>query len=69
MAGNSLGHTSAAICPDCGERIALKRNIRIGSEIICPHCDAVLEVVSTDPPELDWAYEDDFDDESEDDEG
>ena len=56
-----------SVCPDCGEEITLRGNIRLGQEVVCPHCDAELEVVETDPLELDWAYDDgDYDDEEED---
>lgn len=53
--------TTKAVCPDCGEEISLRGTIRIGQEVICPHCDAELEVVETEPVELDWAYSDDYD--------
>jgi lysine biosynthesis protein LysW len=56
--------TAKAVCPDCGETINLKSPVRLGQEVVCPHCDAELEVVETDPLELDWAY-DDYDDEDE----
>jgi hypothetical protein len=48
----------------------------VGDEVICPHCEADLEVVNLDPPELDWAYlepddgddwDDDWDDDDDDD--
>lgn len=54
-----------AVCPDCGETITSKGSVRLGQEVVCPHCDAELEVVGTDPLELDWAY-DDHDDEEDD---
>ncbi|MBN1641067.1 MAG: lysine biosynthesis protein LysW [Anaerolineae bacterium] len=58
-----------AICPDCGEEITLHGNVRLGQEVVCPHCDAELEVVEIDPLELDWAYDDgDYEDEEEEDE-
>ncbi|HUT18396.1 MAG TPA: lysine biosynthesis protein LysW [Anaerolineae bacterium] len=50
--------TAKAVCPDCGETITLKGSVRLGQEVICSHCDAELEVVETDPLELDWAYDD-----------
>ena len=57
----------SARCPDCGEMIRLKGKVHIGREIVCPHCDALLEVILTEPVELDWIYEDeDEDDEDED---
>ena len=61
--------TVRTTCPDCGEKISLKGTIRMGQEVICPHCDAELEVVETDPVELDWAYYDEYEsDEEEEDE-
>jgi len=30
--------------------------LKVGEELICPHCEANLEVVNLDPVELDWAY-------------
>jgi lysine biosynthesis protein LysW len=47
----------AATCPDCGETIQLKKPVRMGQEVLCPHCDADLEVIETDPVELDWVYD------------
>jgi lysine biosynthesis protein LysW len=67
MVGKSMGQVVTAQCPDCGNKITLKGTLRIGQEVVCPECDAVLEVVDTEPVELDWAYDDDFDDEDEDD--
>ena len=58
---------NSALCPDCGERIVMQDAIRVGLEVVCPHCDAALEVIDTDPVELDWTYEDDWDDEEEED--
>jgi alpha-aminoadipate carrier protein LysW len=51
------------VCPDCGEDITLRGNIRLGQEVVCRHCDAELEVVEIDPLELDWAYDDEERDE------
>jgi len=56
----------SATCPDCGKAVRLKSPVRLGQEITCPNCDAELEVIETDPVELDWIYEEDVDDEEED---
>ena len=53
-------------CPDCGEEITLRGTLRIGQELVCPHCDAELEVVEIEPLELDWAFDDDYEEEEED---
>ena len=56
-------------CPDCGEKITLVGEIRLGKQVVCPNCEAELEVVETEPVELDWAYDEyEDDDESEDEE-
>ncbi len=49
-----------AICPSCGEDLKLHGNIKLEQIIVCPYCEAELEVVDLDPIELDWAdyYED-----------
>ena len=57
--------TTTTECPDCGERIALQLPVRRGDLVNCPNCDAELEVIGTDPVELDWVYEE-SDDEDED---
>ncbi|MBC7251603.1 MAG: lysine biosynthesis protein LysW [Anaerolineae bacterium] len=65
---------AVAFCPDCGHRIKLGAGTREGQLIMCPNCDAELEVISLNPPELDWAYvepeeeEEDWDYEDEEDE-
>jgi hypothetical protein len=40
--------------------------VRIGQHVLCPNCDAELEVIDTNPVELDWVYEDEESDEDED---
>ena len=56
-----------ASCPDCGERIQLKGTVQVGLQVTCPNCDAELEVIETDPVELDWVYDGDgYDDEDQD---
>lgn len=54
----------STFCPDCGEKITLNPT-RIGQKLTCPHCAADLEVISTDPLELDWLYDWDWEDEEE----
>ena len=57
----AVGKIVRATCPDCGDKIALRGEIRMGKKVVCPNCDAELEVVETEPVELDWAYDDDLD--------
>ena len=58
---------SSAYCPDCDEKITLNPKPRVGRRFTCPHCDAELEVISTDPLELDWAYDWDWDEDEDND--
>lgn len=52
-------------CPDCDGRIILGPDVRVGLTLVCLHCDAELEVISLDPPEVDWAYDWEWDEEEE----
>jgi alpha-aminoadipate carrier protein LysW len=67
MSVDKVARTTMAECPDCGERIAVQLPVRRGALVTCPNCEAELEVISTDPVELDWVYED-WDDEEDEDE-
>jgi lysine biosynthesis protein LysW len=44
-------------CVDCGAQIAVSSPLQIGQRIVCPECKTKLEVIDTDPVELDWAYD------------
>ncbi len=56
-----------ATCPQCDERIRLADMPDIGDIVTCNWCDARLEVVSLGPIVLDWPFELDEDDETDDD--
>ena len=45
------------VCIDCESRIALNGAIKLGQELVCPLCDAVMEIVGLDPLQADWIYE------------
>ena len=49
--------TKTAECPDCGEQVPVKAPVKLGQRVVCPNCQADLEVVETVPVELDWHYE------------
>ena len=55
-------------CPDCDGRIAINPHIVLGMKMTCPHCDAELEVIGTDPIEIDWVYDWEWEDEEEEEE-
>jgi Zn-finger nucleic acid-binding protein len=50
-----------AKCPLCRENVHIGSDIKVGSRILCPGCDAQLELVSLIPPELDWPFDDGID--------
>ena len=43
-------------CPDCDRKIRLGSSVETGLTLVCAYCDAELEVINTDPLEVDWAY-------------
>jgi alpha-aminoadipate carrier protein LysW len=45
---------ATAFCPDCGWTINLAPQSKRGQRVICRRCGADLELVSLEPPELDW---------------
>ncbi|MBX3012688.1 MAG: hypothetical protein KF832_14325 [Caldilineaceae bacterium] len=52
---------AVATCAECDEEIEVSDRARVGQRVVCSHCGAQLEVVSTNPLELDPSYEDDDD--------
>ncbi len=54
-------------CITCDAEIVV-RNPRLGAKIKCPECGDELEIVSTDPFDVDYAYDDDWDDDWDDEE-
>ncbi|MGD2206911.1 MAG: lysine biosynthesis protein LysW [Anaerolineae bacterium] len=44
-------------CPDCASRIYLGRRPWLGQPAMCDHCNADLEVIELDPPQVDWVDE------------
>lgn len=55
-------------CPDCDGRITVNPHVKLGLRLVCPHCEADLEVISVDPPEIDWFYDWTWDEEEEEEE-
>ena len=54
-------------CLDCDRKLPLALHQRPGDLIICPACDAEFELVTVNPPEIEWLY-DEYDDDDDDDE-
>ena len=50
--------TAIAVCPDCGERLVFTGKVELFQRIVCLNCGVELEVVKTEPVELDWLYAD-----------
>lgn len=48
-------------CPECQGKITLKKAPRLGQTIVCKSCQTRLEVIETEPLELDWSFDDDDD--------
>ena len=46
-----------AFCVHCDQRMDLGRGANVGRRVTCPACGAYLEVISLNPVELDWAYD------------
>jgi len=62
------------VCPGCDEDISIAGRPILGQLVTCEHCGSQFEVISVQPLELDWAFDeleeddDDLYDEDEDDE-
>lgn len=48
---------AVARCPECDSRLYFERRLDVGEVIVCPECETSLEVLSTNPLRLDWAYD------------
>lgn len=55
-------------CPDCNSEIRFRKAPHLGQLITCHNCQTSLEVVRRNPLELDWAFEDPFDEDDDEDE-
>lgn len=51
-----------AYCPDCDATLRLK-SVRLGQQITCRECGTMLEVVELNPVELDWAFDEPYEEE------
>jgi lysine biosynthesis protein LysW len=48
-------------CPECDAVISVD-NPRVGAMIVCRECGKELEIIDTDPFEVDFPFDDDWDD-------
>ena len=53
---------ATTLCSECDEEITIAGRIRLGAKLICDHCGARLEVVSTMPLEVDLLQEEEEED-------
>lgn len=51
-----------AECPECGTAIRFHKTLQRGQIVHCPECVESLQVYSTNPLELDWAFEEEVGD-------
>jgi lysine biosynthesis protein LysW len=52
----------SARCPACQITIRFDQMPELGLMMVCPECEAELEVMQLQPLKLRWADEDDYDD-------
>lgn len=58
-AGHTVkGATKMAECPGCGHIVKLGSKVEVGERLDCPECGETLEVISLRPLELDYAFDD-----------
>lgn len=44
-------------CLDCDHSIQINPRSKPGHVIVCPNCKAELEIISLNPPEIDFYYQ------------
>ena len=44
-------------CLECGEETSITGELRTGKHVMCLDCGTWMEVISLDPVEVDWIYE------------
>lgn len=48
---------ATATCPLCDANLSNLRSLQVGSMLFCPRCDCLLQVVSLQPPEVDFPFQ------------
>ncbi len=57
-----------ALCPECESKLTLPEEAEVGDVVVCKTCEAVLEIISLRPLELELVrYLDDAEEEEEED--
>ena len=59
LADNTSKSTRAE-CPSCGSYVPVGRKVRMGQRVACPICREKLAVIWLHPVELDWPFEDEY---------
>jgi uncharacterized paraquat-inducible protein A len=57
LAGKTEAKEGTVECVDCGTRIDLIGEVKMGQGLTCPECGTVMEIVGLDPIEVDWIYD------------
>jgi hypothetical protein len=53
-------------CIECGVKSRYRGQIALGTKVTCPECETWMQVVSLDPVQVDWIYEEpEYDDDQE----
>lgn len=47
---------SWANCPLCDGALIIPRTLTVDNTLFCPRCDCLLQIVSLDPPEVDFPF-------------
>ena len=55
---SNRGGVKTTQCPECDGTIVFSTKMKLGKSIECPECGVMLEVISLNPLELDYALGD-----------
>ena len=44
-------------CVNCGDSMILSMQVALGDLINCPECGTTMQVISEEPIEVDWVYD------------
>ena len=58
---------ATALCPECGSNVNVRGIPTRGQRVRCPDCGTELKVIGLEPLELNWADEEDWEEEQEED--